>query len=274
MDILSEIGKSRLYTLHSHTQFCDGRAPMEEMARAAVAEGFDLYGFSPHSPIPIDSPCNMSAGSVADYLSEVRRIRGLLGPVCSFFAGMEIDYLGPEWGPANDYFRRLPLDFRIGSVHFIPSQEGVPTDIDGHFDSFSRKMTEIFHGDIRYVVDTFFSHSLDMIEAGGFDIIGHFDKIGHNASLYAPGIEDEPFYRARISDMVDAIAASGLIIELNTKAFREHGRMFPSVRPLREIVRRGVPVIVNSDAHRPDAVNAGRLQGFAILDRLMEECRP
>ncbi|MDE6268030.1 MAG: hypothetical protein K2M04_03005, partial [Muribaculaceae bacterium] len=41
---------SRDYTLHSHTQFCDGRAPMEVMARAAADAGFSRYGFSPHSP--------------------------------------------------------------------------------------------------------------------------------------------------------------------------------------------------------------------------------
>ena len=35
---------------------------------------------------------------------------------------MEIDYLNDDWGPANDYFQSLPLDYRIGSVHFIPTR--------------------------------------------------------------------------------------------------------------------------------------------------------
>lgn len=245
---------------------------MEEMARAAIAEGFTHYGFSPHSPIPIPSPCNMSADDVDTYLAEVRRISRLYGARCRFFAGMEIDYLGPDWGPSSPYFHSLPLDYRIGSVHFIPSQEGVLTDIDGHFDSFNRKMNDVFHGDIRYVVDTFYDRSIAMIEAGGFDIIGHLDKVGHNASQYAPGIEDTPFYQAHTRRMIDAITDSGLIVELNTKAYAEHTRMFPRVSTLRELIRRGVPVIVNSDAHRPECVNASRLQGLAIIDRLKEDC--
>ena len=43
----------------------------------------------------------------------------------------------------------------------------------------------------RHVVDTFYSHTLAMIEAGGFDMIGHFDKIGFNASYFQKGIEEK-----------------------------------------------------------------------------------
>lgn len=271
MDITAETGDSRLYTFHSHTQYCDGHASMETMALAAIAEGFTHYGFSPHSPIPISSPCNMSFESVPAYLAEAERIRKLYGTRCRFYTGMEIDYLGPDWGPSTDYFQELPLDYRIGSVHFIPSQDGELTDIDGHYDRFRQKMEEVFHEDIRYVVDTFYSQSLAMIESGGFDILGHLDKIGHNASQYKPGIENETFYRAHTSDMIDAISASGVIVELNTKAYAEHLRMFPSPSVLRELMRRGVRITVNSDAHHPEAVNSSRLQGLAMIDRLKEE---
>lgn len=60
MDFVSIIGSDMLYNFHSHTQFCDGRATMAEFAAEAVAQGFTHYGFSPHSPVPIQSPCNMS----------------------------------------------------------------------------------------------------------------------------------------------------------------------------------------------------------------------
>lgn len=120
MDLITELSGSRRYTLHSHTEFCDGRAQMEAFAREALAEGFTHYGFTPHSPVPIESPCNMAASKVPVYLAEVERIKGVYGDRCRFYAGMEVDYLGPEWGPANEYFRSLPLDYTIGSVHFIP----------------------------------------------------------------------------------------------------------------------------------------------------------
>lgn len=258
-----------MYNFHSHTQYCDGHAPMIDMARSAVACGFTAYGFTPHSPVPIPSPCNMSADKVEEYLAEVKRIQAMPElSSCRFYAGMEIDYLGDEWGPAHAYFHTLGLDYTIGSVHFIPSQDGEPVDIDGKFENFKRKMRDNFRGDIDYVVETFYDRSKAMILAGGFDILGHFDKIGQNAGYYAPGIEDGTHYRSRVGEIIDLIIERDLTIELNTKARKEHGRFFPGERYLPRLVDAGVKILVNSDAHHPDRLNASRGEAFDILDSL------
>lgn len=269
IDLLAAAADSPLYNFHSHTQFCDGHATMAEFAQAAVEAGFRHYGFSPHSPIPIESPCNMAWTDVPAYLAEVERLKTLYQSSSTrFYASMEIDYLGHEWGPHVDEFQRLPLDYRIGSVHFIPGQEGMLIDIDGRFESFRRKMADHFHGDIRYVVDTFFAHSLDMLEHGGFDIIGHFDKIGHNASHYQPGIEQEPWYKRHMERIIEAIAASGVIVEINTKARADHGRFFPDPAYWSTLKRAGIPMIINSDAHRPTLINASRPEALSLLHSL------
>ena len=67
--------QTRFYNFHTHTQYCDGRATIEEMTRAAVAEDFKYLGFTPHSPIPVESPCNMSIDAVMDYTAEIERVR-------------------------------------------------------------------------------------------------------------------------------------------------------------------------------------------------------
>lgn len=268
MDFGRLLGGERRYTFHSHTQYCDGHAPMDAMAAAAVAAGFRHYGFSPHSPIPFASPCNMSADAVEEYMAEAERLRRRYEGQCSFHTGMEIDYIGPDWGPASPYFRDLGLDFSIGSVHFIPDFEGEPVDIDGRFDAFRRKMSDRFRGDIDYVVDTFYRQSQAMLAAGCFDIMGHFDKIGQNAGYYAPGIEDGSHYRACVDSLIDNIIARGVTIELNTKARTAHGRFFPGERYLPRLVKAGVTILVNSDAHEPDKIDASRAEAFQILDSL------
>lgn len=272
MDILAAIGQSRKYTFHSHTQFCDGRASMEEFAVAACEAGFTHYGFSPHSPVPIASPCNMPAESVAPYLHEVDRIKNIYGDRVNFYAGMEIDYLGRDWNPSIEYFQQLPLDFRIGSVHFIPDFNGEYIDIDGSADRFRQNMSLHFRDDIRYVVEMFYSESAAMIEDGGFDILGHFDKISQNALAYLPGIEDKTWYQSLVNDLIRLICDKKPIVEINTKAKAAHGRIFPSERYLPRLVAAGVPVIVNSDAHVPSLIDASRQYAFDFLDSLKSDC--
>ncbi len=268
-EIAAELRPTRRYNLHSHTQFCDGHAPMSDMVEGALAAGLTHYGFSPHSPLPIASPCNMSEADVAPFLAEVDRLQALHAGRIRLYKAMEVDYLGPQWGPASPAVQAYGLDYVIGSVHFVPSQDGRYVDTDGPAERFAGYVAGEFHGDLRYVVDTFFSQTLAMIEAGGLDIVGHFDKIGLNASFVQPGIEDEPWYGRHIARVVDAIAASGLTAEINTKAYARRGRFFPATRWWEQLLRAGVPVVVNSDAHDPALTDASRAEAFTLLDSLI-----
>lgn len=268
-DFIKTIGQSRLYNFHSHTQFCDGHATMEDFAAQVTKEGFTHYGFTPHSPVPIHSSCNMAESDVAIYLKEFERINdSFSGSSTKFYAGMEVDYLGAEWGPSQTYFHDLGLDYLIGSVHFIPNQDGEPVDIDGRYENFRRKMAEKFRGDIRYVVNTFYDQSLEMLSRGGFDLIGHYDKVGHNANHYKEGIEQEGWYIDRVDELTDAIISSGVTVEINTKARKDHRRFFPLQNHWRKLKEAGVPVIINSDAHWPELVNASRDEAIDLYRSL------
>lgn len=267
-DIIAEIGADRRYNLHSHTQFCDGHAPMAEMVEGALASGLKFYGFTPHSPLPIASPCNMAAANVEAYKAEAQRLRELHDGRIRLYTGMEVDYLGPQWGPASPEVQAYGLDYIIGSVHFVPSQDGTPADTDGPAERFQEYVRTVFGGDLRYVVDTFFAQTQAMIQAGGLDIVGHFDKIALNASSMQPDIESEPWFARHIADTIDCMAAAGVTAEINTKARTRHGRFFPHTRLWQQLRRAGVPVVVNSDAHEPALTDASRAEAFTMLDDL------
>lgn len=254
------------YNFHSHTQFCDGHSTMAVFAATAARRGFKHYGFSPHSPLPFRTPCNMPKESVEPYLTEVQRLRRVYPGLC-LYAGMEIDYLGDAWGPSNQYFRELPLDYRIGSVHFIPAkhQPDKEIDIDGPADRFARYMDEWFDGDIRYVVETFFERSLAMVRMGGLDMIGHLDKVGHNGGQYYQGLERMPWYRECLDALVNAVIDSGMAVEINTKALAGAGRIFPAEHVVARLRRAGVTLVVNSDAHYADLIDAGRRYGLSLI---------
>lgn len=265
MDFRSVIQQTNRYNFHSHTQYCDGRASMADFADAAVRQNFLHYGFSPHSPVPIVSPCNMSMRAVDEYLAETRRLQSLYADRIRFYASMEVDYLGAHWGPSQRYFRNLGLDYVIGSVHFIPSQRGKLVDIDGHFDSFRRKMAEEFDNDIEYVTNKFFDQSELMLRCGGFEMIGHIDKVAHNAACFRPGIDSEPWFEQRVERLIAMAVADGVVIEINTKAWSEHHRMFPDTKWFPLLNKLGAMTVVNSDAHYPDLIDASRSEAFRLL---------
>lgn len=268
MNISDIINSTDRYTFHSHSQWCDGRATIAEFAEAAAASGMEHYGITPHSPVPIVSPCNMSMNDVSTYLAEVKRLKDKYAGRVEIYAGMEIDYLGKHWGPHDRYFRELPLDFSIGSVHFIPAQDGQMVDIDGHYDSFRRKMTANFRDDLSYVVNTFFDQSEKMLMSGGFDIVGHIDKVAHNAAHHQPGIDSEPWFEQRVERLITMAFERGYAIEINTKALSGHNRLFPDKKWWPLLKRLGAVTPVNSDAHEPTLINAGRRESLAELSKI------
>ena len=263
-DIIEITGSTDRYNFHSHTQFCDGRVSMEEMVVAAIGSGMKHWGFSPHSPVPFESPCNMSESDVKPYLDEVERLKGVYGDRIRLYASMEIDYLGGDWCASTPYFSSLPLDYRIGSVNFVPCGDQY-VDVDGNFESFKVKMARYFDNDIRHVVELFYRQSMAMVEEGGFDIIGHLDQIGHNASLFQPGIEDEAWYNELVFGLIDLGIEKRVLVEVNTKTFESADRFFPELRYWNRLFGSVSGIVVNSDAHDPDRVNLGRDAALSCL---------
>lgn len=270
IDINQITQETDLYNLHTHTQFCDGHATMEEFVTEAIAQGFTHLGFTPHSPISVESPCNMTKADVQPYLDEMERLRNVYGDRINLYTSMEIDYVAVGDGPANEYFQQLPLDYRIGSVHFIPAIDNpaVMVDIDGKFQDFKVRMSKHFGEDIEYVVRTFFSQMMAMVDEGGFDIVGHMDKIGFNASQYRVDIDEEPWFDKLVIDLFENIMDHHLIIEVNTKAWLQRNRFYPNLKYFGMLKRFNAPVIVNSDTHYPTLLNSGRMEALKLLSVL------
>ena len=275
IDFKEIIKQTNKYNFHSHTQFCDARDKMEDIVTEGIKEGFCHIGFTPHSPLPIESPCNMDVNDVELYLNEINRLREEYGDKINIYSSMEIDYLNNEWNASNSYFSNLSLDYRLSSIHFIPSlkDENVFIDVDGSHENFKEKMQKFFDGDIKYVVDKFFDQTLQMIETGGFDVIGHFDKIGNNANSYQKDIEDEEWYRKKVREVFDAIMDYHYIVEINTKAFKEHNRFFPNERYFEWFNKYDCTILINSDVHFKDRINYGREEALSVLNKVITKTR-
>lgn len=252
---------------HSHCLYCDGRANMEDFIRFAISEGFTSYGISSHAPLPFSTAWTMEWDRMDDYLSEFSRLKEKYADRIELAVGLEIDYLDADSNPSSSRFQELPLDYRIGSVHMLYSPAGTIVDIDTPADIFRQLVDKHFDGDLDYVVRLYYGNLLRMVELGGFDIVGHADKMHYNASRYRPGLLDETWYDTLVREYFEAIAGRGYIVEINTKAYHELGTFYPNERYFSFLKELGIRVQVNSDAHYPERINSGRPEALDTLKK-------
>lgn len=250
---------------HSHCSFCDGKAPMEEFIREAIRQGFTAYGISSHAPLPFDTAWTLDRNRVEDYFAEIRRLKELYSDQIEIYAGMEIDYLDETSHPASPYFQNLPLDYRIGSVHLMRDDNGAFVDIDTRPEVFAERLREHFGNDLGRLVQNYFAKLMRMVDTGGFDIVGHADKLYMNAEYCQPGITATTWYKETIHAYFERIARKGLMVEINTKKFESTGCFSPSIEHFALLKELKIPVVVDSDAHIPFAVDSGRKEALCAL---------
>lgn len=238
---------------------------MEEFVKSAIAAGFSAYGVSSHAPLPFPSHWTLERTKVSAYLREIGELKEKYAEQIELYAGMEIDYLNREQNPANDYFQGLPLDYRIGSVHLVYTDEGEIIDTDTGTEGFALLLRDYFQGDLRRLVERYYEASMRMVETGGFDFIGHADKIFYNAECCEPGVTERDWYKELREGLFRRIAEKGLMLEINTKAYQSKGCFFPARQHFATIRRLGIPVVVNSDTHFPELVNSGRREALELL---------
>ena len=254
-----------LTNYHSHCSFCDGKAPMEEFVKSAISAGFTAYGISSHAPLPFVNQWTLEKERVEAYFQEIQILKEKYAGQIELYAGMEIDYLNDDQNPANDYFQQLPLDYRIGSVHLVYTDEGEIVDTDTGTENFERLVHTCFRGNLRNVVERYYEAFVRLLEAGGFDFIGHADKIAYNAEYCERGITRRHWYKELREDLFKRIARGGVMLEVNTKSFQSKGCFFPDREHFKLIHRLGIPVVVNSDAHYPELIDAGRREALEML---------
>jgi len=207
----------------------------------------------------------MDKDRMEDYLEECLQLKHKYAGQLDLYIGLEIDYLNEETHPATDYFRSLPLDFRIGSVHMLYNEQGEVIDIDVSADKFRILIEEHFHGNPEIAIRQYFHSLMRMIEWGGFDIVGHADKIHYNVSRYDSRLLTQTWYQELLISFFREVARKGYIIEINTKAFESLGVFYPSVEHFSFLHSLHIPIVVNSDAHYPDRINNGRREALTEL---------
>jgi histidinol-phosphatase (PHP family) len=141
-------------------------------------------------------------------------------------------------------------------VHYIFPENGTQAfTVDGPQEEFEKGLKEGFGGDAQKLMHSYYDALAEMIQAGGFDIIGHADLIKKNTfgkNLWPKRAEAE-----RQKEIAGLAAKAGIIFEVNTGGINRNKiqETYPSLSFLGIIKEFKVPVIITADAHRAEDIN-------------------
>lgn len=171
--------------------------------------------------------------------------------------GIEMDFVpGAEDRTAN-LLEAHDFDYVVGSVHFI--REGAVDMDDYSVWGSGRSAQEIW--------SRYFQAVGESAASGLFDIVAHPDlvKIWGSAQRPLPERDLRHYYEPA----VEAIAEAGVAVEVSTAGLRKPvGEIYPAPAMLAMCAEAGVPVVLSSDAHRPQDVGADYDRALELLGEL------
>ncbi len=231
-----------MYDSHLHTPLCKHAVgtPLEYVA-AARERGLAGLVFTDHNPMPawFDPQSRMPAEQLGLYHALIEEARAQAPD--GFYVGLGLE---ADFHPGTtDYVRRqleaYPYDYVIGSVHYIGAW---PFDHPDFTDEFDRR-------DRLELYSEYYGLVYAAIEAGVFDAIGHLDlpkKFGHVPPEEAWDL---------VEGVLTAIKGADLALDVNTAGWRKPiGEIYPAPRIIKRAAELGIPVVLGSDAHKPEEV--------------------
>lgn len=255
---------------HSHCYFSDGTDEPRVYAETATNSGMLAYGFSDHVPMPFFCLWSTKMERLTDYVVETEKLKREFEDRIQIYRSLEIDYIPNVIGPKSKFLADAKLDYTVGSVHFVDQfPDGTHWEIDGLSSIFDQGLQEIFGGNIRKAVTRYYELTRMMVTEECPDIIGHIDKIKMQNPDNKFFSEEEDWYKAEVLKTLDVVANANAIIEVNTRGLYKKKTVepYPGNWMLTEILKRKIPVMINSDCHHPREITAE----FGTAAKLLKE---
>jgi histidinol-phosphatase (PHP family) len=222
---------------HMHSTFSDGRSAPEDYIEQAVASGLSELGFSEHLTLFKElEEWNMKPENIISYINHIETLRNNTKDI-KIKIGLEVDFFAGKEDEISAFLKPLPLDYIIGSVHYLGEKT---VDIGPEYYE-GKSFDSLFA--------SYFNSVIVAVSSGLFDIIGHCDLI--RIFGYKPSYNQESYYRT----LAKTMKKHNVAFELNTNGRnRPLADFYPDRRFLHVFREENVPVCVNSDAHMPSRV--------------------
>ncbi len=244
-----------MHNFHTHTYYCDGSSAPEEYFAKAKSLNFTHLGFSGHAPVPFENNFAIAADRLQEYADHIRKVRDSAeegDP--EIFIALEADYIPGITRDFSSFKNDLGLDYIIGSIHLVKGAGNGLWFTDGSKQQiYDDGLQRLFDGNAKRGVRAYFEQIFEMIETQRPEILGHFDKINmHNKDRYFT--TDEDWYQLLIDKILELCLQYDVVVEVNTRGIykKRSETTFPEPMVLKKMQRKNIPVMISSDAHKPN----------------------
>lgn len=233
---------------HTHTYLCGhAEGDIEDYVKKAIEFGMEELGFTEHAPFPehlVDYSKVMRMHPTNDLDGYIKRIRDCQekykGQI-SLKIGLEAEYVKRAY--EEGYYDQLleKVDYLILGQHFIPA---VPKKISSFF--FSEPEHIIQYGDL----------VVEAMATGKFKFLAHPDVYCRSYKVWdeACEITAQKIIKKSIElNMPIEVNCNGVRLGLLAGA-EEPTYMYPRINFWRAASKHNCRVIINSDAHTPEAL--------------------
>jgi histidinol-phosphatase (PHP family) len=132
--------------------------------------------------------------------------------------------------------------------------------VDGSTETFIKQLATYWNNDQEQFVLDYFRAFEAMVAQTTPTIIGHFDKIKMHLNADGTQVIDtnSVVYKEASEAALQAIAKSGSFLEINTRGMykKQLEHPYPSPNLLKRAFELNIPLVLNSDAHHPDELDA------------------
>ncbi len=259
---------------HTHNEMCHHAVgSIEDYLSQAIKDKLETIGMSDHFPmeflknierIPYEEYA-ITLPEIEDYLSTAEKLKEKFATNINVRIGFEVDYLKNQELSLNDHLNKIKnrLDYILGSIHILNFRDGRGA---WGFDDPRFKRDFRYYG-TQEVYINYFRKLRKMLKSEDFefDVVGHLDlpkKFNDK-----PSNKEEVF--EEVMKTLELIKTKDKTVEVNTSGLRKPCKeQYPSIKILKEMYSLDIPILLGSDAHKPNDIAWKFKKVLKVLKRI------
>ena len=235
---------------HTHNFRCrHASGDFSDYFQSARHAGLSVLGISDHSPTPDDRDggCRMLREELPGYVDGFRVARAAF-PDMALHLGVELEYYQDILPGYADELWALGIEYLVGAPHFFAMPDGTVVSSWSKASPNDQPRLALAYGDF----------VAGMVSSGLYAFIAHPDLLGCFCDRWLPECEEAA---RRIAS---AAREAGVPLEINTYGFAKPWKADADTGALRPqypwepfwktVAEERATVMVNSDAHAPEAI--------------------